>query len=152
MVDTPFSTYQVKRTETQENRALELSQEHTHETDTGEVANATYTLVILVKGNAELIPFHRLTSTVTEGNTCLTYIRNVVSAHLHVLWSDADPILVVPLVFIQGVVLVDILYIGEGLIARIEAFRLLFTVRRVTLWQVDTLVTVEDGGLSRIQV
>ena len=61
-------------------------------------------------------------------------------------------ILVVALILVERIVLIDILHIGIGLIAGIIALSLLVVVRRVALRHIDTLVSLQDAGLTVVKV
>ena len=73
-------------------------------------------------------------------------------SHDEVLRTYRDMILIVFLVFIEGIVLIDILHIGGGLVGRIVAFAAHVGVGRVTLWVIDTLVALQDRSLHGIIV
>ena len=70
----------------------------------------------------------------------------------HILRTETDLILIVALVFVERIVLVDILDIGISLVRRVVAFRLLVVVGRVALRHGDTLIAIEDAGMSFVQV
>ena len=71
---------------------------------------------------------------------------------LQFIITDRNTILIIALVLIKGVVLIDILHIGTGLIRGIVALCLLITGRRVALWVIDALIAVHDTGLRSIKV
>ena len=70
----------------------------------------------------------------------------------HVFRADAYLILQIAFVLVEGVVLVDVFHIGECLIGGVVTLRLLVVVRRVALWHIDTLVTLQDARLPFVQV
>ena len=47
VIDAPVATHQFKRAETQHDGLAELGEEHTHEADAGEVADAPYPVLVL---------------------------------------------------------------------------------------------------------
>ena len=61
-------------------------------------------------------------------------------------------ILQVALVFVESVVLVNILHIRECLVRGIVALRLLVTVRRVALRHVDALIAFQNRCLAVVKV
>ena len=61
-------------------------------------------------------------------------------------------ILVVFLILVEGVVLVDILDVGRGLVGGVVALRAVVAVGRVALRAVDELVALEDGQLHLVVV
>ena len=71
---------------------------------------------------------------------------------LHILRTYAHLILEIAFVFVEGIVLIDILHVRIGLVRRIVAFRLLVRVWRVALWHIDALITVQNTGLLGIKV
>ena len=73
-------------------------------------------------------------------------------AQAHVLGTEADLVLIIALVFVERIVLIDVLDIGIGLVGRVVTLRLLVAVGRVALGHGDALVTVEDAGMSCVQV
>ena len=60
VIQSPLASYQVERSESQHDRLLELSEEHSHEADAREIAYSSHALIILRQGNAELIPLDGL--------------------------------------------------------------------------------------------
>ena len=82
----------------------------------------------------------------------MTDIGDVVAAQHHVLGTDAYLIFIVALILVERVVLVDILNVGEGLVAGVVTLGLLVVVGRVALRHVDALVTLEDAGTTVVQV
>ena len=152
LIDAPFATHQVQAAEAQHDGLAELGEEHTHETDAGEVADATHTVFRLVEGYAELVPAHGFLLAVAQRSRIFPDVGNEVMAQPHVLRTDADVILIVALILVQRIVLVDVLHVRIGLVAGVVALRLLFAVRRVALRHVDALVAIEDGGLGLVVV
>ena len=61
-------------------------------------------------------------------------------------------VLVVAFILVEGVVLVDILNIGIGLVRGVVAFRLLVVVGRVALRHVDALIAFQNTGLACVKV
>ena len=152
VIDAPFSTHQVKTAESQHDGLLELCQEHTHKADAGEVADAPYPVVILRQGDAELVPLHGFLVAIAQRGRIFADISDEVMSQAQVLGTDADLVLIVALILVQRIVLVDILDVGECLIRRVVALRLLVVVGGVALWHVDTLVALQNAGLARVKV
>ena len=124
IVGAPLSPHQVKRTEAQHNGLLETREEHPHETDTIEVGNISHLRLKLIYGNTELIPSDGLVvGTIAQSWGILSLVHDEIAPHHHVLWSDADTILVIPLILIEGIVLVDVLHVWSGLIGSVVALR-----------------------------
>ena len=152
LVDTPFTTHQVEASEAQHDGTLELRHEHAHETDAREIADATLTFLVLLDGDAELVPLHGGGVTIAQAHAAVTDIHDVIASDGEVLRAYADVILEVAFVLIQRVVLIDVLHVGRRLIAGVVALVVRVVVRRVALWHVDALVALKDGGTLLVEV
>ena len=152
LIDTPFATHQIERAEAQHHWAAKLGEKHAHEADAGEVVDIAHPLVILAEGNAKLIPPDGFTRSVAQRHRCLANVGDMVISQAHILWAYADTILVIAFVFVEGIVLIDILHIGRGLIAGIIAFGLTVGIGRIALRHVDSLIAFKDGGLALIVI
>ena len=116
LIDTPLTTYQVKRTKTQHDRLLKLGEEHSHKTYGGKVADTSHAIVILCQRDAELIPANLFFVTITQRSSIFTDVCNEVMSQTHVLRTDAYLILEIAFILVEGVVLIDILHIRIGLV------------------------------------
>ena len=76
----------------------------------------------------------------------------MVLSEYHILRTDTHLILIVALVFVQRIVLVDILHIGIGLVGRVIAFRLLVVVGGVALRHIDALVTFQNASAPLVVI
>ena len=116
LVYTPFATHKVETTKSQYDRMLETCEEHTHEADACEVVDGAHFVAIFLQRNAELIPCGCSLLAITQWSCIHTLVYDVVFAHYEVLRTNAYTILIVFLVFVEGVVLVDILNVRSCLI------------------------------------
>ena len=103
--------YQVERTETEHDRLLEVGEEHSHEADAGEIVDVSLALLKLIHRNAELIPGNRRFRIVSPSLGVFPLIHDEVAAHHEIFRTDADVILEILFVFVQRIVLVDVLHI-----------------------------------------
>ncbi len=152
LIDTPFATHEVKRTEAQHNGFLKLCHEHAHEADAREVADATLSFLVLLDGDAELVPLHGGGVAVAQAYAAVADIHDVVASNGEVFRTYADMILEVTLVLVQRVVLVDVLHVRSCLVAGVVALVVRVVVRRVALWHVNALVALKDGGSLLVEV
>ena len=152
LIHTPLSTNKVERCKAQHNGVLEAGEEHTHETDGGEVGDASLATFILREWYAELVPRHSARFAVAQRGVCLAFIHNKVSSHHHIFRAHRHAILIVFLIFVERVVLVDIFHIGHGLVRGVVSFRARLVVGRVALRIVDVLVSAHDRGLHLVEV
>ena len=92
---------------------LEVSEEDAGKADGGEVIDSSDNLVGSRQGYLELIPDDFLTSL---AGVYLRYllVGDIVAPDFEILGADGDFILEIALVFIERIVLVDILDIGVG--------------------------------------
>ncbi|CDD05928.1 unknown [Prevotella sp. CAG:592] len=58
LIDAPLSPHEVEASESQNDRLLEVGEEHTHESYGGEVCYSAYVAFVVVNRYAELIPRH----------------------------------------------------------------------------------------------
>ena len=116
LVYTPFATHKVETTKSQYDRMLETCEEHTHEADACEVVDGAHFVGIFLQRNAELIPCGCSLLAISQWSCIHTLVYDVVFAHYEVLRTNAYTILIVFLVFVEGVVLVDILNVRSCLI------------------------------------
>ena len=130
----------------------ESGDEDADETDAGEVADAAHLLLKLVEWNAEKIPVGLAASALAQSGCGLALVYNEVLAHHKVFGTDGDVILIVFLVFVERVVLVDVLHVGCGLVGCIVGLCAALVVGRVALRIVDVLIAADDGGLHLVVV
>ena len=90
--------------------------------------------------------------TVTQVRTSDALIHYKVLSENRVAWMHGNVVVEVFLILVQRVVLIDILHVGRGLIRSVVAFRTRITVRRVSLWHIDTLVAFQNGGFTLVEV
>ena len=90
---------------------LESCEEHTHEAHGGEVADGSDAFFILSERNAELIPMYGFRLLIAQRSCVGTHVHDVVLANLEVLRTDGDAILEILLIFVERVVLIDILHV-----------------------------------------
>ena len=90
---------------------------------------------------AELIPCHMTYRSVSQLRLCLTLVNDKVLPHFQVFGTNGHMILIIPFVFIQGEILVDIFDIRKCLIGSVIALTPRVGIRRVALRIVDELIT-----------
>ena len=121
-IDPPRAAHEVEGGKAQHHGLGETREEHTHETDAGEVADAAHPFLILVYGNTEEVPREGLHA-LTRARCRVALVHDEVLADLEILGPDGEMILVVFLVFVEGVVLVDILHIRSALVRGVVGLR-----------------------------
>ena len=152
LISSPIALYEIEGCKSQDGLFLEACHEDTHEANACEVANVTLLAFIFLQGNTEEIPCAVLGIAITEFHAGHAFVGNVVAADYHIFWTNADFVLIVLLVFVEGVVLVDVLHIGRYLPSRLVAFWPCVGVGTVALWHVDALVAVQDGCAELVEV
>ena len=152
LVDAPLAIHQLERSESEHDGMLEAREEHAHEADGGEVVDGTHAALVVVDGDAELIPGNMVGETVSKGRLRLAFVDNVVLADHKVLRTQGDMILVVFLVLVERVVLVDVLDVGRSLIGSVVALGAALGVGGVALRVVDVFVSTQDAGLNLVVV
>ena len=90
---------------------LEAGHEHTHEAHRSKVVDRAKLLLILGERYAELIPVDRFLVAIAQWARRCTLVHDVVLANLQVFRTYGNVILEVLLVFIERIVLVDVLHI-----------------------------------------
>ena len=117
LVDAPIATHEEQRTEAHHHGMLETGEEHTHEAYRREVVDGTHALLVVVERDAELIPCDATVLAVTQRLRVLTLIDDVVATYDEVFGTYRHLVLIVFLIFVQRVVLVDVLHVGQRLVA-----------------------------------
>ena len=74
----------------------------------------------------------------------------MIAAHHHIVGAQRNMVLIIAFVFIQRVVLVDVLHIGRSLIGVIVACTHRFVVGRIALWIVNILIATQNIGTHLI--
>lgn len=132
---------------------LETSEEHAHEADAREVIDASYALLKLFERDAEKVPVDLcIVLTIAQRGLGLTLVDDVVLANLQIFGTDGDVVLEVFLVFVERVVLVDILHVRRTLNRGVVALCASVAVGRVALRVVDVLISAENAGLHVVVV
>ena len=152
LVAAPLAIDKVKRSQTQDKGLLETRHKETHETDGGKVVDIALALFVFANRNAEEVPRGLLLITIASGDTGLALIHDIVAAHVHGIGSNSHPILEIFLVFVEGIILIDVLHVGRGLVG--SAIRLggVLSINGVAVGVVDILVTLQDAALGLIVV
>ena len=116
-------------------------------------------MLILRHGDAELIPVHTRRVAIAQLHAAGAHVgdeavgrRHAVTVGIEHLGRDSDTILVVTFKLVEGKVLIDILLVRTRLVTGIIRFILVRSIRRVSLWVVDTLVTVKDALLLCVEI
>ena len=152
LIDAPFAAHQVERAEAHDDWVLEIREEHTHEANRREVANAAHPVRRLGERDAELIPSHSAVLSVAQRLGVFALIHDVVAAHDEVFGTDGNLVLIVFLVFVERVVLVDVLDVGRGFVRGVVALGARVVVGRVALRIVDVFVATNHVGTNLVVV
>ena len=112
----PFPFYEIEVGETNYDGFFEACHVHAHEADAGEVIDGAFLVLILLNGNAELVPCGILLVAVAQSDACFAGIDDEVPAHYHVFRAEADVVFVKVLVLVHGVVGVHILSVRCALV------------------------------------
>ena len=78
IVVTPLAAHQVERAETQHDGFAELGEEHTHEADAGEVADATLAILVGAQWDAELVPLDGFLVAIAQRRSVFADVGDVV--------------------------------------------------------------------------
>ena len=151
-VTAPFAAYQLERTEAQNDRLFKVGQIHSHEANAGEVGDVSDAALVLAQRYAEEVPVDGGLLSVAQGYDGLPAVDDVAHAHLHAVGAEVDAILVVVVVFVEGVVLVHVFGIGCGAVSRAVLFGRVLGVHRVTFGIVDAQVALQNGHLVGVEV
>ena len=153
LIDAPRATYEVEAAETQDDGMLEACEEHTHEADAREVVDAAKALLKLFERDAEKIPVDLgVVLAIAQCGLGLALVDDEVLANLQILRTDGHVVLEVFLVFVECVVLIDILHVGRTLNRGVVTLSTAVAVGRVALRVVDVLISAEDAGLHIVVV
>ncbi len=123
---------------------LEPGHEEAGEADRGEVGDIAHHFLIFAQWNLKLIPLHLGVCAVACGGYRHLLVGDEVLAHHEVFGADGYAVLEVALVFVEGIVLIDILYIGHRARRLIEAVGSVFGGEGVALHAIVALVAVKD--------
>ena len=153
LVLSPLATHQVERSESQHDILLEACEEHAHEANAGEIADAAFLLLRCRQRDAVLIPAHGLLLSIAQLHIVVAVIYNIgilalvaVVISLDIVVADGNTVLIVALIFVEGEVLIDVLHVGACLVTGVVALGLVVGCRRVALRIVDALVALHDGA------
>ena len=138
----PFSAHQIERCQTQHGGLVEARHKHTHKANGREVADVAKPSFVLFNGDAEEVPFCFGCLAVSCFSVDGATVYDVVLSHLHRFWSNLHAILIELLIFVEGIVLIDILHIWSRFVGRGVAFGRGFRSHRVTIGVVDKFVAV----------
>ena len=90
---------------------LETGHEHTDKTNRREVGNRTDHLFILLQWNFKLIPYGIGSFTVAQSDRLHLLVGNIVLSYLQILATQRNVVLIIAFIFIQRIVLIDVLHI-----------------------------------------
>ena len=89
---------------------------------------------------------------ITRGGGILAFVNDEILSHIHHVGRNAHAILIIFFVFVQRVVLVDILHIWRGLIGRAILFRRMLSVYGIAVGIVDAFVALKNRHLCIVEV
>ena len=141
-INPPLSPDEVEASESHDDGLLEVGEEHAHEPDRCEVADGTHLLLVPVEWYSELIPCDIVSLPVSQCSASHPAVDDEVVSHDEVFGPDGDVVLVVFLILVEGVVLVDILHVGGGLVGGVVTLAPHIGVGCVALRVVDALVSL----------
>ena len=101
---------------------LETGHEHAHETYAGEVGDGTYAPFELIQRDTELIPSDGTVFTIAERRLGIALVYDEVMPYDQVFGAYRNAVLIIFFVLVEGVILINVLYIGRGLVRCIVAF------------------------------
>ena len=130
-------------------------QVHTHETDGFPVtdrADLLHACAVAAERNLELVPCHLLCLAVAQRHTAHFLLRDMLASHFHHIRTEDDLVLVVFLVFVEGVVLIDIFNIRNEGRSGTVAFGLLFRGGRVALRTVESFVALQNRHFLAVEI
>ena len=113
LVRAPVALNEVERSKAQDGLFLEARHKDTHEADAREVPDIAFLALILFQRNAEEVPSAFLRVAVAKLYACDALVGNVVASDNHVFRAYAHAILIILLVFVEGIVLIDVFNIGR---------------------------------------
>ncbi len=124
---------------------------HSHKPDRPEISDISKNFIGVADRNFELIPFHRANLIVFQLHIALFDIGNIVAAHLHVLFPDFHPVLIIALVFVQRIVIVDVFHIGNRGSGNRISFRRHFGGRGIAIRAVKVFVALQNSNLVPVK-
>ena len=119
LIGSPVAMNQVQGGQTQDDILMEARQEHAHEAYAGEVLYVAHLLLVAAQRDAEQIPGALFGVAVAQLHAGRTLVCYMVASHNHVLGTDAHVILVILLVFVERIILVDVLHVRRALPGRL---------------------------------
>ena len=152
LVAAPVTVHQVEGGQANDDGLLAVGEEHADEADAGEVVDVAHLRLVALQGDAEEIPVDLLLVAVAQGGGVDALVDDVVAPDDEVLGAYGDVVLEVLLVFVQGVVDIQVLDVGRSLIGCLVALGRVLRVGRVALGHVDALVAVEDALACLVEV
>ena len=152
LIDAPLAAHEVERSEAHNDGMLEFGEEHSHKANRREIVDATDAVVVVFEWNAEQIPHDVTVFAVAQRLGVFALIDDVVLTHNEVLRTYRNAILVVFFVFVERVVLVDVLDVGRGFVRGVVALGARVVVGRVALRIVDVFVATDDVGTHIVVV
>ncbi len=152
LICSPVALYKVECGKTKDGFFFEACHEDTHEAYACEIAYVSFLALIFLQWDAEEVPCAFICVAITKFHACGSFVGNMVASHHHILWSDTYVILVVFLVFVQGVVLIDVFNIRCRFPCCFVAFCPCVGVGTVALRHVDALVAIKDGHAELVEV
>ena len=149
----PGAIYQLEGGKTEDDRLVELTEEHTHKADGLKPLDVAHFGVGFADGDAELIPATIGGLAIGELDILgIVDIYNVIFTDDHVGWVKVNHILVVIFGLTERVVFVDVLHIGQGLGGSGVVLFVVGIGGRVALGVVVVLVTIVDFDIVLVVV
>ncbi len=145
VVGAPFAAHKLQGCEAQVRGLLEAGHEYAGEAYGGEVADGAHDFFEIAKRNLELIPFGLGVGAVAGRHHRHLLVGDVVLAYHQVFGTDGNPVLEITLVFVECVVLVDVLHVGSRAAALVQWVGGVFRRQRVAFHAVVAFVAFEDA-------
>ena len=117
LIYSPLTSHKVKTTKAHHYRMFKTSEEHTHETNARQVCYTTHIFLVIADRYSKLIPSHLFSLAISQFRFSLMNINDEIMSYLHIIRTNAHMILIVFLVFVESIVLIDVLNI-RGMMCR----------------------------------
>ena len=152
LIGSPITLHKVESGKTKNGLFLESRHEDTHEANARKVADVAFLILVFCQRNAEKIPGTFFRITITKLHACSSLVGNVVATNHHIFRTNTNSILIILLVFVEGIVLIDILHIGRYLPSSFITLWSCIRIGTIALRHVDTLIAIQDRHLKLVEI
>ena len=148
----PVIPHQIEARHTQHDTVLKSFQEHTHKTNRLQIRLPPLRALGAIQRNPDLIPFNFLRGSVRQFNRSRGYTADEILSHLHFIRSQMKVITEKSFRFIQRIIAVNILHIGQCGCSRGIGFRRHFRRRRIAFRAVIAFIPFQNRSLQSIEI